>query len=109
LLFRRVHFGILRLTVFPVKHKIACDDFAARFIELGLHVAGEFKLVFKEIINPRADFSISARQAVARKFLEISFQARVKFYNAPWFTLASATTLTHWSRDANSSSAASIT
>ena len=35
---------------------IALGDFAAGLIELGLHFVGEFKLVFKKIINRRADF-----------------------------------------------------
>jgi hypothetical protein len=35
---------------------IAFCDFPAGLVELGLHVVGEFKLVFKKIINPRTDF-----------------------------------------------------
>ena len=31
-------------------------QFAAGLIDLGLHFVGEFKLVFQEIINPRANF-----------------------------------------------------
>ena len=35
---------------------IAPGDFAAGLIQLGLHVIGKFKLVFKKVINPRANF-----------------------------------------------------
>jgi len=35
---------------------MAFGDFVARLVELGLHFIGEFKLVFKKIINPRANF-----------------------------------------------------
>jgi hypothetical protein len=35
---------------------IAFRDFVAGLIKLGLHFVGEFKLVLKKIVNPRADF-----------------------------------------------------
>jgi hypothetical protein len=63
------HMEIDRRLIWLSGRVLALGDFATGQLELGLHFIGEFKLVFQEIINPRADFfNLRARKLWQDRF-----------------------------------------